>query len=320
DFAGLGSDFDLVILNSTIQYFPDERYLRSVLSHALEACAPGGSVFIGDVRNSWLQAALHLDVLRSRHEEAAPSRIPEREAVLARIEREPELLVAPQYFWSLSRELNVGALSVTPAPGEFENEFTRYRYDVLMSAGKAARAVTHVRRCERAAELDDALDGLERESYDAVMFSSARRDAVFERAQAAMRLFGRPAEGQRDAQQSVFATARARAGILADASWILCNEFGDGDVVMRRSSDERYSHVELYDNETVSRSAPARSIVEPKETMRRQEAVRAIRAQLSKAIAKPLMPNAIHVVESIPAKGATYVDFTAMLPSRRASP
>jgi SAM-dependent methyltransferase len=41
---------DLVVLNSIAMYFPDARYLLTVLRSAAERLAPGGRVFLGDLR------------------------------------------------------------------------------------------------------------------------------------------------------------------------------------------------------------------------------------------------------------------------------
>ena len=54
--------FDTIIVNSVIQYFPHAGYLGEVLDAALDLLAPGGAVFIGDVRNHSLAAALQTAV------------------------------------------------------------------------------------------------------------------------------------------------------------------------------------------------------------------------------------------------------------------
>src|SRR5262249_51655920 len=43
--------FDVVVLNSVVQYFPSAAYLLDVLAAALRLLAPGGALFVGDVRN-----------------------------------------------------------------------------------------------------------------------------------------------------------------------------------------------------------------------------------------------------------------------------
>ena len=50
DFSGIDGPFDLVILNSVVQYFPSIDYLVHVLSGVARLLAPGGHVFVGDVR------------------------------------------------------------------------------------------------------------------------------------------------------------------------------------------------------------------------------------------------------------------------------
>src|SRR5262249_31386237 len=43
--------FDTIILNSVVQYFPNTGYLAVVIDNAMDLLAPGGALFIGDVRN-----------------------------------------------------------------------------------------------------------------------------------------------------------------------------------------------------------------------------------------------------------------------------
>ena len=50
DLGGFEPDsFDVVVLNSVIQYFPNVEYLLQVLEGAARVLAPGGHIFIGDV-------------------------------------------------------------------------------------------------------------------------------------------------------------------------------------------------------------------------------------------------------------------------------
>ena len=51
DFSDLEeASFDAVIINSVIQYFPSIHYLEEVVAGALRTLAPGGVLFVGDVR------------------------------------------------------------------------------------------------------------------------------------------------------------------------------------------------------------------------------------------------------------------------------
>src|ERR1700752_369358 len=55
--------FDVVVLNSVIQYFPSAGYLLDVLAVVMRLLAPGGAVFIGDVRNLSLLRAFTTGML-----------------------------------------------------------------------------------------------------------------------------------------------------------------------------------------------------------------------------------------------------------------
>jgi amino acid adenylation domain-containing protein len=63
ELSFVGDDsVDLVILNSTIQYFPNMEYLVQVLREAVRVTQRGGHIFVGDVRNFQLQEAYHASV------------------------------------------------------------------------------------------------------------------------------------------------------------------------------------------------------------------------------------------------------------------
>ena len=52
DIADINNNnFDLIILNSVVQYFPNATYLTKVIESALELLSPSGIIFIGDIRN-----------------------------------------------------------------------------------------------------------------------------------------------------------------------------------------------------------------------------------------------------------------------------
>ncbi len=118
--------FDTVLINSVIQYFPDDAYLAKVVGQALELLAPGGRLVIGDVRHAGSLRALHAAVNAGR---GASARAVVDRAVLL----EKELVTAPEFFAELAeRDERVGALDVRLKPGTYHNELTRHRYEVVL--------------------------------------------------------------------------------------------------------------------------------------------------------------------------------------------
>jgi len=136
DVDGLDADaFDLVILNSTIQYFPDVEYLRRILHHAARLVAPGGHVFVGDVRNLGLLPAFHAGV--ELFQAPAAQTVAELHTkVLRRAAQEPELVVDPALFAAFRHDCTkVGAVEVQLKRGRCHNELTAYRYDAILAIG-----------------------------------------------------------------------------------------------------------------------------------------------------------------------------------------
>jgi amino acid adenylation domain-containing protein len=126
DLAGLGG-FDVVVLNSVVQYFPDQAYLDRVLT-AAAAC--GGDVFIGDVRDLRLLREFHLAVDEARRSrDASPGEL--RAVLTDAVDSERELAVDPRYFIEFAERHGLIA-DVRLKPGAADTEMNVFRYDVRL--------------------------------------------------------------------------------------------------------------------------------------------------------------------------------------------
>ncbi|HEX8852423.1 MAG TPA: phosphopantetheine-binding protein, partial [Pyrinomonadaceae bacterium] len=133
--------FDTVIINSVAQYFPDADYLARVLEQAVNSVRAGGSVFVGDVRSLRLLEAFHTSVELSR----APSEMSAEELrrrVRQQVLKERELCLDPSFFEALARRLpGVSRVEIQLKRGRYDNELTRFRYDVVLHVGEGTPSV-----------------------------------------------------------------------------------------------------------------------------------------------------------------------------------
>ena len=141
DFAGVETAaFDAVILNSVVQYFPNIDYLVQVLEGAVKATAPGGFIFIGDVRSLPLLAAFHASV---QLYQAEPSLAGEQlqQRVQMQIFQETELVIEPDYFNALKQRFpQIGGVEIQLIRGSYHNELTNFRYNAILHiASETAR-------------------------------------------------------------------------------------------------------------------------------------------------------------------------------------
>ncbi|WP_326558192.1 non-ribosomal peptide synthetase [Micromonospora sp. NBC_01796] len=132
---GLPRDyFDTIVINSVVQYFPSVEYLVEVLAGAVDLLVPGGSLFVGDVRNLRLARTFHAAVQATRSGAGAdPDRL--RRAVERSVLLEKELLVDPDLFTSLPAtwaQTTPVAVTVRTKRGHRHNELTRHRYDAVL--------------------------------------------------------------------------------------------------------------------------------------------------------------------------------------------
>ena len=129
--------FDLIVLNSVIQYFPSPEYLAQVLSAAYARLAPGGALFVGDVRGREQAAAFYAAVEFERSP-AGSSAADFAARVRRRAAEEQELLVAPSFFAQLATSLHGAVLiGAEVKAGRGTNEMINYRYDVTLRRSAA---------------------------------------------------------------------------------------------------------------------------------------------------------------------------------------
>jgi natural product biosynthesis luciferase-like monooxygenase protein len=145
DQLAASGPFDTIVINSVIQYFPDAAYLSRVLKAAHARLAPGGALFLGDIRS--LQ---HLEIFQTAIEIArsdAGKSIADLQAhVRRRAAEEAELVLDPRFFAATARELGDMVFERAELkPGRDRNEMTGYRYDVVLRKASAAAQPAAVR-------------------------------------------------------------------------------------------------------------------------------------------------------------------------------
>src|SRR5262249_8872521 len=104
-----------------------------VIENALNLLAPGGNIFIGDVRNL---ALLHCFAFSVQISKADPTTSVHalRQKISRFIEKEKELLLAPEFFALLPKRFaSLAGVDIQIKRGRSVNELTRYRYDVVLS-------------------------------------------------------------------------------------------------------------------------------------------------------------------------------------------
>lgn len=126
--------FDLVILNSVVQYFPSAAYLMRTLELAAARLAPGGRVFIGDIRSLDLLRPLQTAIKCSTLSPETPLGVLRSEVDKA-MAAENELVLSADYFESLQEQPLAGRqvrALLWLKMGESRNELFSYRFDAAI--------------------------------------------------------------------------------------------------------------------------------------------------------------------------------------------
>jgi ubiquinone/menaquinone biosynthesis C-methylase UbiE/acyl carrier protein len=133
DFDGIETGaFDVVILNSVVQYFPSIDYFIRVLEGAVKATAPGGSIFLGDVRNLCLLQAFHASVQIYQAEPSLTS-AELQQRIQMQIFQEAELVIDPAFFTAIKQLFTqISHVQIRLLRGQEHNELTQFRYNIIL--------------------------------------------------------------------------------------------------------------------------------------------------------------------------------------------
>jgi SAM-dependent methyltransferase/acyl carrier protein len=124
--------FDVILLNSVVQYFPSFDYLVEVVRAATARLVPGGFLYLGDIRHYGILPVFHADVLLQRAADQTPV-CALRDELARRLEEEQELAISPAALHELQHQVpGLGPPGAALKRGWRHNELSRFRYDALM--------------------------------------------------------------------------------------------------------------------------------------------------------------------------------------------
>ncbi len=294
--------FDAVILNSVIQYFPSVDYLLRVLRGAALRLAPGGFLFVGDVRSLRLLEAYHASV--QRHQAPAsiePARL--RQRIAERLASEEELVVDPAFFLALAeQEPALGHVQIQPKWGRFRNELSAYRYDAILQAQGPAGVP--------AEWIDWSDSGLNGDGLAALVRQEAGRTIALRgvrNARVADETEGLPAPALTPEDVRVLAEATGR---VAEVSWARTGSDGRFDAVLRAEDAPPVA----FPREAVVGRRWQDLANDPLRARALADLGPELREALERELPEPMVPSAFVVLAALPLSGSGKVDRRALPP------
>ena len=135
--------YDVVIINSVVQYFPDQNYLLQVLSKALDSVSPGGYIFVGDVRSLAHINLFHALTLLSK-ETPIGTAVSLRQAIAQKHAQEAELVLDPQIFkqFAVEHKNKISSTRIEIKSSPFQDEMATFRYNVVLSIANTANIIS----------------------------------------------------------------------------------------------------------------------------------------------------------------------------------
>uniref|UniRef100_UPI00047D5D9F non-ribosomal peptide synthetase n=1 Tax=Clostridium akagii TaxID=91623 RepID=UPI00047D5D9F len=126
------NDFDTVIINSVIQYFPNIHYLINVIKDSISKINGRGVIFLGDIRNYSLLKAFYTSI--SIYQLSNDTQIDLlKNRIVKSVLNEKELTINPMFFYALKQSLSqITHVEIRYKRGNSHNELTKFRYDAIL--------------------------------------------------------------------------------------------------------------------------------------------------------------------------------------------
>lgn len=322
--------FDTVVLNSVAQYFPSAEYLEAVIATAVAALVDGGRFFIGDVRSLPLLEAFHADSVLARVREDYLAEDMQRR-VRRGIASETELVLDPGFFLALRATIpRIAAVRIWPKRGVHANEFSQFRYDVVLEIGASAdvRDVPYAQWTSEAWSLPQVAAHLRAcapEAFGLLAVENAR----VSRAVAAQALLAACSGEETAGDLRRRLAASASAGIDPEAWWALAEEHGYRVELGWTSADAggRYDVALLRGSAGPSPRMPEpprdseRTANRPLQRIWGEKCIPALRERMAACLPPHLRPALYVVVETLPdiASGPGPTSAAARAPAAMAS-
>jgi acyl-CoA synthetase (AMP-forming)/AMP-acid ligase II/ubiquinone/menaquinone biosynthesis C-methylase UbiE/acyl carrier protein len=321
--------FDLVVLNSVVQYFPGIDYLVRVLEGATRLVSPSGLIFVGDVRSLPLLETFYTAVEMYRARSSLSAR-ELQESVRGRLSREQELVIDPEFFTDLKEYLpQISRVEIQLKRGHHHNELTQFRYDVVLQVGgEGCEQLTSWKEWEEIGNLE-GLRQLLKQQEPAVLGVRGIPNARLEAAVKASELLT-----MHDCQLTVAELhdgikGADEAGVDPESFWALGDERsyevsvtwstsgakGSYDVVFTRRITDKPLNVFDYSLARGRQLKPWDSYAnDPMKMATARNLASSLRDFLREHLPEFLIPSAFIVLESLPLNKNGKVDRAALLP------
>ncbi|MGD9152196.1 MAG: amino acid adenylation domain-containing protein [Gammaproteobacteria bacterium] len=147
-FEKENESYDLIVINSVAQYFPDIRYLIKVLEDAVNnISSSGGSIFIGDVRSLAHLRLFYASLFLSKNPNISVKEC--KQFIINKFHSEKELVISHEFFKDFAASHpKISVIELQLRRGNYNTEMNCFRYDVILHVNNLSKKLLFSRDVE----------------------------------------------------------------------------------------------------------------------------------------------------------------------------
>lgn len=320
--------YDLVIINSVVQYFPDIDYLRFVLSQALNSVKLGGNIFIGDVRSLLHLDLFHAMVLLSKETPTGVG-VSLRQAIAQKHAQEAELLLDPEFFrqFASDHKDRISSVHIDIKSSQFCDEMAVFRYDVVLSlednaSSRGENESIQWLNWETIQNLEEIAHFLQKTSNDYLAIKQIPNQRLYDLADFVRQSIDFPLKAAYVEWQRRYASLQGinpndLYQIAKDqsyelyASWSATNPLSHFDVVFYKGSSKQILE-NFLKNQCKKAMSDAPIANNPLDLEDKKDLIRLLKKHLKCALPEYMHPQSIIVIDKIPTTVHRRIDFSAL--------
>lgn len=292
--------YDLIILNSVIQYFPSIQYLESIIQQALKVIETNGKIFIGDIRHHRLLDMHYAAIYKNRNIKQKES-ISLDQFIQQCSHYEDELVIDPMYFYQLMKKIHkITHVKAQLKYGIHNNELNKFRYDITLFSNTTKNPNNGKIRWYDWKKHHVHYEKIKRilDEYDVIGIKNIPNERLEQERRLICSTRNMDYKETKAINPNDFNIFTLQNHLYLETNWINNNDNGEYDIVISKHPIDTLTNISFYQKQNLPSTKPLFN--NPLQKEEEYMLAKKLIASLSKTLPQYMIPSNIVFIDELP--------------------